>query len=184
MISNVIVMLKCILISTAILFSMAVPFQAKAEIDDFEGYQGFVDVGYTFGTGSFGLNSVDIMTSHGIQIIPTYLYTGIGTGLQYFHEIKECAIPLFADIRSCFIPEENVSPFVDLKVGYSAVPGKSGDISDGGFFLNPTLGCSFVIKDFIALNAGIGYTFEYVNIPAIDTRKDIGGFSIRLGIQF
>ena len=167
-----------------ILAGMAMPLQIRAEIDDFEGYQGLVEAGYTFGSGDFGLNSIDVTTSHGIQVIPTYLFTGIGAGLQYYHESDKCAIPLFADVRSCFMPEENVSPFVDLKVGYAAVLGKRGDIADGGFFLNPMLGCTFVVKDFVALNAGIGYTFEYVNITAIDKYKNIGGFSVRIGVQF
>lgn len=176
--------LKYLTLSIVILTGMAMPLHTKAEIDDFEGYQGFVDAGYTFGTGNFGLNSIDVTTSHGIQIIPTYIFTGIGAGLQYYHEADKCALPLFADVRSCFMAEENVSPFVDLKVGYAAVLGKGGDIADGGLFLNPMLGCTFIVKDFVALNAGIGYTFEYVTIPAIDQRKNIGGFSVRIGVQF
>lgn len=172
-------------VSIAILIgSMAMPFISKAEIDDFEGYQGFVDVGYTFGTGEYGLNCINLTTSHGIQIIPTYLFAGIGVGVQYFYGAKEVAIPLFADVRSCFLPEENVSPFVDVKVGYSAIPGKGSDISDGGFYLKPTLGCAFVLKDFVALNAGIGYVFESVNITAIGRRRNIGGFAITIGVQF
>lgn len=177
-------MINRFILGAAMLFAVVAPVSANAEIEDFEGYQGFVDIGYTFGTGDYGLNSVDVVTSHGVQIIPTYLFTGIGTGIQYFHEVKKCAIPLFVDVRTCMIGEENVSPFVDLKIGYSAIPDKGNDISEGGIFLNPTIGCTFVIKDFIALNAGIGYTFEQAKIPVIDRRKNIGGFSLRIGIQF
>ncbi len=177
-------MLKHYLSGIAILAGMAMPFQANAEIEDFEGYQGFVDVGYTFGTGSCGLNSIDITTSHGVQIIPTYLYTGVGAGFQYFHDEGKCSIPIFADVRSCFMGSENVTPFVDLKVGYSSILGGGGYVSDGGVFLSPTVGCTFVIKDFIALNAGIGYTFEQAKINTLDSRRNIGGFCIRLGVQF
>lgn len=177
-------MRKKFTVGIAMLISLAIPFQTKAEIDDFEGYQGFVDVGYTFGTGEYGLNSIDLLTSHGIQIIPAYLYTGIGTGLQYFHEAEKCAIPLYANIRSCFLADENVSPFADLKLGYAAIPGNKGRISDGGLFLSPSIGCSFVVKDYIALNAGIGYTYEQVKINTTNDRKNIGGFFIRLGCQF
>ncbi len=177
-------MFKQIVAGIAILVCAGIPFQAKAEIDDFDGYQGFVDVGYSFGTGAYGLNSVDVMTTHGIQVISTYLFTGVGTGIQYYHEIDKCGIPMYANVRSCFLSEENVSPFVDLKLGYLAVPGRKGDITDGGFFLNPTIGCTFVLKDFVALNAGIGYSFEQAKILQTDVRKNIGGFCIRIGIQF
>lgn len=98
-------MINRFILGAAMLFAVVAPVSANAEIEDFEGYQGFVDIGYTFGTGDYGLNSVDVVTSHGVQIIPTYLFTGIGTGIQYFHEVKKmchttvCRCPHLHDRR-------------------------------------------------------------------------------------
>lgn len=166
----------------AMLICMAIPFQSKAEIEDLEGYQGFVDAGYTFGTGSYGLNSIDITTTHGVQVIPTYLYVGVGAGLQYFTAPEKCAIPIFADVRSCFMGEENVSPFVDLKVGYAGIPGKREEFTTGGAYINPSVGCTFLVSDNIGLNLSIGYTFEQAKVWG--SRENVGGFSLKLGVQF
>lgn len=156
----------------------------KAEIDDLEGYQGFIDVGYSFGTGDYGLNSVDVTTTHGVQVVPTYLFLGVGAGLQYFTEPEKCAIPMFVDARSCFLPEENVSPFVDVKIGYVGIPDKSEKLSSGGAYINPSVGCTYIVKDFVALNISLGYTFEQAKVFGLDKRKNIGGFALKFGVQF
>lgn len=133
-------------------------------------YRGLVDVGYTLGVGlGQGIDRIDVFTSHGVQIIPQ-LYIGGGVGFGYYYDASEIAVPIFANIRTDIL-QSNITPFVDLKIGYS-VTGITG------FYLSPTLGCK--IGHF---NIGLGYTMQKLNIEGWDF-GNIGGLSLKVGFDF
>ena len=151
-----------------------------------EGYRGFADFSYTLGVGDWGKNHdrIGIMTSHGYQIAPQF-FAGLGVGFNYYFDGNDelCSLPLFAHFRSDLINNE-ITPYVDLRVGYSLIDVK-------GVYINPSVGCRFELSDDIGLNVGIGYTMQQSEFSIIDfdfdyyrVKKNCGGIDFRVGIDF
>ena len=142
-------------------------------------YKGFVDLGYTFGVGlGNGVDRIDLFTSHGVQLFPQ-LYVGAGAGLNYVYcpGYSEAGngfvVPLFANVRTDIL-DSWITPFIDLKIGYSIVDAN-------GFFLSPTIGCR--IKRY---NIGVGYVMQRDTIEDFYDKYsvNVGGISIKIGINF
>lgn len=153
------------------------------------GYRGFVEVGYTVGTGDAGADAVSFTTSHGYQINP-YVFVGAGAGVNYYHSPDMWSVPIFATARGTLI-DGPISPFLDLKIGYAAA-----DVS--GFYFSPTIGCRF---NKFTLSAGyqmvsVGSESESVYVPSYgygyggyysDYETDgytAGGFVFKVGLEF
>lgn len=145
------------------------------------GYRGFVDLGYTVGTGDFGEDRVEFATSHGYQFNP-YLYVGLGAGAHYYFDSEVVEIPIFAHVRSEFL-NNSISPFLDFKVGYTVYDAT-------GFYMTPTVGCRFAIGNKSGISVGLGYTMQKVNYDFYYAGYDYsgsencGGFSIKVGFDF
>lgn len=146
------------------------------------GYRGFVDANWTIGVGNgAGADRIGLLTSHGYQIIPQ-LYIGAGAGINYYYNGTAVGMPVFADVRTDILPG-SVTPFVDLKGGYSFL-----DVE--GFYLSPSVGCRFRVGGRLAMNAGVGYTLQKFSFGINDGYDyysggfNIGGISIRIGIDF
>ena len=142
------------------------------------GYRGFVELGYTVGTGDWGANRVEFATSHGYQFNP-YFYAGLGAGVNYYHEGDGVVeVPIFADLRADIL-NNWITPYVDFRIGYTVY-----DYT--GFYMSPTVGCRFAFDNSLALNFGIGYTMQKVELSSryYSERINLGGFSIKLGIEF
>ncbi len=136
-------------------------------------YRGFVDLGFTIGTGGGAFNRLDLTTSHGVQIFPQ-LFVGAGVGLSYFYDLSSLAMPIFADIRTDIL-NSKTTPFVDFKIGYSPV-----DLS--GLYLSPTIGCRFN-----KFSIGVSYIMQKAPIYDYwgDTyRVNLGGISLKVGFEF
>ena len=144
-----------------------------------QGYRGFADLSYTLGVGDWGKNHdrIGIMTSHGYQIAPQF-FAGLGVGFNYYFNGHDelCSLPVFAHIRSDILNNE-ITPFVDLKVGYSLIDVK-------GVYVNPSIGCRFELTDDIGLNVGVGYTMQQVELVYYSEKKNCGGIDFRVGIDF
>lgn len=142
-----------------------------------EGYRGFADFSYTLGVGDWGKNHdrIGIMTSHGYQIAPQF-FAGLGVGFNYYYDEHDeaCSLPVFAHFRSDIL-EQEITPYVDLRVGYSFIDVK-------GVYINPSVGCRFELSDNIGLNVGIGYTMQQVDF--IGGKHNCGGIDFRFGIDF
>ena len=177
------VMLLCALVVLSCLSASAIYFD-----DDGipEGYRGFADFSYTLGVGDWGKSHdrIGIMTSHGYQIAPQF-FAGLGVGFNYYFDGNDelCSLPLFAHFRSDLINNE-ITPYVDLRVGYSLIDVK-------GVYINPSVGCRFELSDNIGLNVGIGYTMQQSEFSIIDfdfdyyrVKKNCGGIDFRVGIDF
>ena len=147
------------------------------------GYRGFIDLSYTVGTGDYSSGRVEFSTSQGYQFNP-YFYAGLGAAVHYYHEDDVVEVPIFADFRADIL-DQKISPFIDLKLGYTVH-------ENTGFYMSPTVGCRFGLGENVALNVGIGYTmqkmevnyFTYSYSYAGSERKNIGGFSFRVGLEF
>ncbi len=130
------------------------------------GYRGYIDLGYTLGTGIFALDRIELTTSHGYQLIP-YLFVGAGAGLSYYSDLESFALPIFANVRA-YILDNSISPYVDLKIGYSVLDLK-------GFYMNPSIGCKVY-----AFNVSAGYALQKQKEWDINR----GGISLKIGFEF
>ena len=129
-------------------------------------YRGFVDLGYTIGVGAVSNSDrVELTTTHGVQIFPE-LFVGAGAGVSCYY-ISDCAIslPFFVDVRTDIL-RSNVTPFVDLKVGYSF-----GEVS--GLYVTPSVGCKVNHLDF-----SLGYVSQRYH------GLNVGGLSLKFGVNF
>lgn len=141
------------------------------------GYKAFVDFGYTLGTGIYGSDRIELMTTHGVQINP-YLFVGAGTGCHYYTDGAFFSIPIFADVRATIL-KNNVTPYIDCKIGYSVV-----DIE--GFYLSPSIGCRFAIGEKSGVYVGAGYVMQKEKIGYGDYayNRNRNGISLKLGFDF
>lgn len=135
-------------------------------------YRGFFDIGYAVGVGTYKTNRLVINTSHGYQINPL-VYIGGGFGLHYFSDWEELQVPIFVNSRLNFI-DNNITPFLDVKVGYSVAKNE-------GFYFSPSAGVKFDL-DAIALNLSVGYEMQYIEIWG--EHFNFGAVSFRFGIEF
>ncbi len=144
------------------------------------GYRGFVDVGYTFGVGTFDFDRVELSTSHGYQIFP-YLFAGLGAGVQFYTGDGDASLefPLFVHLRGSLPCHRIVQPFIDWKIGYTV-----GD-SDG-FYMAPAVGCRFAMSELCGLSLSIGYTLQDFKIywGHYTVWKNYGGLSLKVGFDF
>lgn len=158
-----------------------------------KGYRGFADIGGIIGTGSHGENAFTISTTHGYQLMPSYLFVGAGVGFN----AGSVLMPIYADIRSQ-LPTGKFSPFVDFRAGYS---GKlEWSFNDGGAYINPSVGITWTLSKKIGLELAVGYTYQKATTFKVETgefingewimhtdvkeRKNIGGINIRFGVSF
>lgn len=180
--------MKKLLLSGIALFILNAPCNAiDFDEDAIEvGYRGFAEFGYTLGVGDGdGFDRVNVLTSHGYQIIPQF-FIGAGVGLNYYYDSENVSIPLFAHLRSDFL-DNDITPFAEVRVGYSVADVK-------GFYLNPAIGCRFSVSDNLALNVSVGYTMQKHDLVGYTynygflgegTKKiNIGGLDFRVGIDF
>lgn len=152
---------------------------SSVPMNDITGYRGFVDIGYTEGLRDSGANRLELTTSHGYQFNP-YFFTGMGIGVHYYmsmwrDDINVPFIPLFLDLRGNLM-KGPIVPFVGMKLGYTLI------IDDGilgsGVYIAPSAGVKYVLSESLALNMSLGYSMQ------IDEGSNIGGFSIKMGIEF
>lgn len=137
------------------------------------GYRGFADMGYNFGTGSYGEGRIELNTVHGYQFMP-YLFAGVGAGVHYYFDSEVVAIPIFADVRADIL-NNSISPFVEMRLGYSPY-----DVQ--GVYFNPSVGCRFAMSGIKAINASIGYSMQKGD--SYYGKITVGGFNLRLGVEF
>lgn len=95
------------------------------------GYKGFVDFGYIVDLSDSNADKIEISTSHGYQF-NNYFYLGGGVAANIYTDADLVTVPIFVDFRANFI-NKKITPFADLKVGYS-----SGDID--GAYVNSSFG--------------------------------------------
>ena len=141
------------------------------------GYKGFIDLGYTIGVGDWGIDRLELSTSHGCQFNP-YLYVGAGVAANYYFDAEAFGMPIFAHVRGNIL-NNSISPYVDFRIGYSPL----GDVK--GLYMAPSIGCK--IKSF---NVSLGYVMQKVKYYYEDYYYDYegsencGGFSLKVGFEF
>jgi hypothetical protein len=122
-----------------------------------KGYKGIIDIGYQIGIGDYGMDRLKFNFINGYQFNPN-ISIGLGLGLRYFIVDGTAYVPIFTDFRTTFL-DNNISPYFSLGIGYSVTNG--GGV---GFFLNPNLGTSFKVSKRSAINLGIGYELQKMDL--------------------
>ncbi len=158
-------------------------------------YRGLLGESFIVGTGDFEVSRVSFYTSHGCQITP-YIYAGLGVGLTNWSDYgvfdaltdSDCAsVPMFAHLITELhrLYNKRVSPFFDLKMGYSF----GEDIN--GFYCAPSVGCHVYFgKTKMGLGASIGYDLQRVDVDygvySEDStmKESLGGVSFSLVFDF
>ncbi len=104
------------------------------------------------------------------------VFVGAGAGCYYMFKPETIYVPVFGDARYYFA-SSNVSPFFDLKAGYSFVPKE--DNIDGGLFISPTLGYSFN-----SFEIGINYTMQKTKNRSFDKKFTEHMVGLSFGVKF
>lgn len=113
------------------------------------GWRGFMETGYTFGDKSG--ERFEFSPSFGYRLNPQ-LFIGVGAGLNYYTEIDEMFLPVFAHFRGYMPVRSKIHPFVDVKPGYGF--DLNGDCNSG-FYVSMTTGVEIG-----HLSVGIGYASQ------------------------
>lgn len=79
---------------------------------------------------------------------------GVGTGLSFY---EKTLIPVFGDARFQVGRTRKFTPYAEFGMGYSFAP--SGDVN-GGFFMNPSFGLEYGLKNKMKIQLAMGYEFQ------------------------
>lgn len=113
---------------------------------------------------------------------------GVGTGLSFYEKML---IPVFGDVRYQIGRTRKFTPYAELGMGYSFAPQSD---ANGGFFLNPSVGIQYPLKNKMKLQLAIGY--ELQELERLKTQTDNyfkkefveqlshHSISIKTGLQF
>ena len=135
------------------------------------GYKGFLDLGYTIGVGDWGIDRLELSTSHGYQFNP-YLYLGAGVAANYYFDAECFGLPFFAHVRGNIL-NNKISPYVDFRIGYSPLE----DVR--GFYMAPSIGCKIY-----SFNVSLGYVMQKITDSYYDISENCSGFSLKVGFEF
>ncbi len=139
-------------------------------------YQGEVDLGYSIGVGTFSTNRVNLHTVQGAKI-GDYFSTGLGLGLDYYHDgVDELIIPIYLNMKGHLPVSEKLAPFVSLDLGYG-IGATEGVKGYGGFMWSPSIGLRYSLFKF-----QLGYTSQRISEYGIGFNMDAVQF--RVGIVF
>ncbi len=148
------------------------------------GFRGFVDYAYIQGIGSAKNHRMETATSLGFQFNPIF-YTGIGLGGNLTLNKKDSSLPVFINSRINFI-DDNTTPFLDTKVGYSVAMGR-------GFYFSTSFGVSFTKHGKRAFNLGLVYSLQNAKFyewteeepkERIAVRPTYHGIALKLSYEF
>lgn len=112
----------------------------------------------TVGTG-LPMMSTPAYTPFTWQVLGYYNLTerwsvGAGTGLSFYEKML---IPVYGDVRFQIGKERKFTPYVECAAGYSFAP--SGN-ANGGFFMNPSIGIQYPLKNKMKLQLAVGYELQ------------------------
>ena len=89
---------------------------------------------------------------------------GAGTGLSIY---EKTLIPVYGDARFQIGRERKFTPYAELSTGYSFATAAN---ANGGFFMNPSVGIQYPLKNKMKLQLAIGY--ELQKLEQLKTHTD------------
>lgn len=131
--------MKKLLLAAAL--AVATLLTARAQSPVSVKYHGEADLGYSIGVGTWATGRVNLHTVQGVQITK-YFSTGVGLGLDYYHEPEEggeLVIPIYLNLKGYLPVGAKVSPYFsfDIGAGVGATEGVSGL---SGLYCTPAVG--------------------------------------------
>lgn len=79
---------------------------------------------------------------------------GAGTGLSFY---EKTLIPVYGSIRFQIGRERKFTPYAECATGYSFAP---SDNANGGYFMNPSIGIQYPLKNKMKLQLAVGYELQ------------------------
>lgn len=79
---------------------------------------------------------------------------GAGTGLSFYEKML---VPVYGDVRFQIGRERKFTPYLEYAAGYAFAPSGSGN---GGFFMNPSIGIQYPLKNKMKLQLALGYELQ------------------------
>lgn len=153
------------------------------------GYRGLIDIGYSFGISDIKkTDRVEISLSQGYAFNSNF-YIGAGVAVNYYTQgdgmNSAWAYPIFINPRVYLTDGmQIVSPFLDLKIGYTT------GSSVKGFYLNPSIGTNFSLNNGNIVNISVGYTWQSTDVmywgswSSSIEKKNLGALSLKVGVEF
>lgn len=141
-------------------------------------YHGEVDLGYSIGVGTFATGRVNIHTIQGVQI-GKYFSTGIGLGLDYYHEFYEkgeLTIPIYLNLKGYLPISKKVAPYFSFDIG-AGVGATSGVTGMSGLYCTPAVGIKAG-----KFKAQLGYNIQRVSESGIGF--NMNAIQIKVGLMF
>jgi hypothetical protein len=173
-------------------------------------YKGFIDFGYSFGTGeednvsgnsneySAAFGRFEFSTSHGLVFNRNYnfistVFLGAGVGGQIYSDEDALLyfFPLFLYTKIHFI-DSRVTPFVDFKLGYSwgaisswdeLLEDSGSNISISGLYVAPSAGVRFATGGKSGISLSLGYTnqkISEISLSSNDYKVSVNNIDINL----
>lgn len=152
---------------------------------DLEGYRGFIDVGYLFGVGDeySKVDRIELSTAHGYQF-NNHFFLGAGVGMHYLTLDNVFMLPVFVNFKG-YLLNNPISPFLDLKGGYSPILTKlEDDDIKGGLYISPSIGVRFIVADNIGMSVGLGFNFQQIKDIELREYGSMNAVSLKLGVEF
>lgn len=149
-------------------------------------YRGCADMGFSYGIGEGdGFSRFGFSSTHGYQVVPTYLFIGGGVEVDYYFDGKGVSIPLYFDMRSNFGKKKGI-PFLDVRVGGSPMVIK-------GFYFSPSFGVRIPIKETrygVSLLAGYTYQtgkfgyYQYRSHSVLEDKNKLNCIHFKVGFEW
>ena len=141
-------------------------------------YHGEVDLGYSIGVGTFATGRLNIHTIQGVQI-SKYFSTGLGLGLDYYHELSEkgeLLIPIYLNLKGYLPISKKVAPYFSLDIG-AGVGATSGVSGMSGLYCTPAVGIKAG-----KFKAQLGYNVQRVSESGFGI--SMNAIQIKWGLMF
>lgn len=138
-------------------------------------YHGEVDLGYSVGVGTFATGRVNLHTIQGVQI-GKYFSTGIGVGLDFYHEESELMIPVYLNLKGYLPVNSRISPYFSFDIG-AGVGASEGASGLSGVTYTPAVGIR--VGHF---KVQLGYNAQCLSESGVSVT--MGALQIKAGVTF
>ncbi len=146
-------------------------------------YQGDVQLGYSLGIGTYSANRVNLHMINSIRI-GEYFSTGLGVGLDYYHEgveTDELALPLYLNLKGYYPVSSQAELFLSTDIGVSI--GLTEGISGySGFLFTPSIGTRVKIYNDKAILLSLGYHMQKWSESGFSINTD--AIQFKVGFSF
>ncbi len=117
-----------------------------------------------------------------------YIFTGGGTGLEWYMSGGALAVPIYANTRIYLLPKSRWQPFISLSLGVLVpIADSDGECYDGiQLHINPTIGVNYRINSKYSCYLNLGYMPRWTYYDSYYGYRyyDNHCLTIRLGFTF